>query len=88
MVCVEQDSFWQETTNRRKNGEIFPQWLTINWVDQVVTATTLLPCSRTSPNSSKVRKAEYLATYDALIGLPTRALFQDRLDLAIAQAQQ
>ena len=88
--ALEQDSFWQgEITNRRKNGEIFPQWLTINRVDQGRDSDHFVAVfSDITELKQSQEKAEYLATHDALTGLPNRALFQDRLDLAIAQAQR
>lgn len=88
---LNENAFWQgEIWNKRKSGEVYPEWLTINRIDApdgtvehyiaVFTDITLIKDSQ--------RKAEYLATHDPLTGLPNRALFHDRLRHALAQARR
>ncbi len=73
---------WQgEIVNRRKNGEIFSEWLTINTVrderNEVRQRIAIF-----SDITDKKRSEEIIwrqANYDALTGLPNRRLFHDRL---------
>ncbi|WP_186407465.1 putative bifunctional diguanylate cyclase/phosphodiesterase [Candidatus Accumulibacter aalborgensis] len=82
---------WQgEIWNRRKNGEPYLEWLSINTVKdksgKVVNYVGMFS------DITKVRESqqriEYLATHDELTGLPNRALFNDRLHLALARADR
>ncbi|OIR19713.1 cyclic di-GMP phosphodiesterase Gmr [mine drainage metagenome] len=73
---------WQgEIVNRRKNGEIYSEWLTINTVrneDGEVRQRIAI----FSDITDKKRSEEIIwrqANYDILTGLPNRRLFHDRL---------
>ena len=75
-----------EVYNRRKNGEVYPQYLTITAVkDRSGEITNYVG---TLSDISKTKKAEeeikYLAFYDHLTGLPNRCLLLDRLKQALA----
>ncbi|EWC42309.1 hypothetical protein B597_004820 [Stutzerimonas stutzeri KOS6] len=86
---LENRSFWQgELTNRRKDGALFSEWLTINRIHESANDYYVAVFSDITRIKESQAKAEYLATHDALTGLPNRSLFQDRLDLAIAQARR
>jgi diguanylate cyclase (GGDEF)-like protein/PAS domain S-box-containing protein len=76
------DGFWQgEVWNRRKSGEIYPEWLSITAVkDQAGGIThyvgSFIDISRQKAAEEQIRQ---LAYYDTLTGLPNRRLLYDRL---------
>jgi two-component system CheB/CheR fusion protein len=80
---------WQgEIWNKRKNGDIYPEWLTINTVrlpsgDVSNYVGVFSDLSIVKESHSRV---EFLATHDELTGLPNRTLFMDRLRQAIAHS--
>ncbi|HEX8987605.1 MAG TPA: EAL domain-containing protein [Rhodocyclaceae bacterium] len=80
--------WWQgEVWNRRKNGEIYPEWLTINSVrdpDGKVLNYVGIFSDITVVKESQ-RRVEFLATHDELTTLPNRALFLDRVRQSIAR---
>lgn len=81
------DGFWQgEITNKRKDGGIYPEWLTINVVHdadgKVSNYVSIFSDVTAIKNSQK--KIQYMATHDELTGLPNRTLFLDRLKHTIA----
>jgi diguanylate cyclase (GGDEF)-like protein/PAS domain S-box-containing protein len=80
------DGYWQgETWNRRKNGETYPEWLTISAVkDDSGTVTHFVGAfSDISERKLAEQRIETLAFYDTLTGLPNRALLRDRLQHAL-----
>ncbi|MBA4255668.1 MAG: PAS domain S-box protein [Polaromonas sp.] len=86
---INHKGWWQgEIWNKRKNGEIYPEWLTINSVKdtegEVLHYVGIF--SDISVVKESQKRIEYLATHDELTGLPNRALYVDRLKLAIAKA--
>ncbi|MGJ7462309.1 EAL domain-containing protein [Halomonas sp. MA07-2] len=88
-ATLQKQGFWQgEIWSRRKNGETLPLWLTINRIDESDGQHFVGVFADISNLKESQRKVEYLATHDALTGLPNRTLFQDRLDLALAQARR
>ncbi|CAK0740080.1 diguanylate cyclase [Gammaproteobacteria bacterium] len=82
--------FWQgEIWNRKKNGEVAPQWLTINRVrddNGEVLHYFALYADLTQQRASE--ELHYLKYHDALTGLANRLLLEDRVAEAIAQARQ
>lgn len=81
------EDIWQgEVWNRRKNGEVYPGWLTVSAVrnkEGVVTnhVGMLLDISAQKRAASEI---ERLAYHDALTGLANRRLMIDRLQHALA----
>ena len=79
-----------EIWNRRKNGEIYPELLTIKAITDEhgeITHYAALFSDITELKENE-RQIRHLAYYDPLTALPNRRLFHDRLDLAIAHAHR
>lgn len=73
---------WQgEIWNRRKNGEIFPQWLTITAVRNADNEVSHYVATLTDITQRKAaeKEIENLAFYDSLTHLPNRRLLMERL---------
>ncbi|RIX44144.1 MAG: EAL domain-containing protein [Rhodocyclales bacterium GT-UBC] len=82
---------WQgEIWNRRKNGEVFPEWLAISTIrdnnGQITHYVGVF--SDISSIKHSQEKLERLAHFDPLTNLPNRVLFQDRLAHAIDRADR
>jgi diguanylate cyclase (GGDEF)-like protein/PAS domain S-box-containing protein len=78
---------WQgEVWNRRKNGDLYPEWLNITAVRNARNEVTHYVGTMIDITSRKEaeRQIEHLAFYDLLTGLPNRRLFIDRLQQAMA----
>jgi len=82
---------WQgEIFNRRKNGEFFTEWLSINQVRDVEGNLTnyVALFSDISERKAAEDHMTTLAHYDPLTGLPNRRLMTDRLQQAIVAAKR
>lgn len=80
---------WQgEIWDRRKNGEIYPKWLTIAAVKnaQGVVTHYIGTHSDLTERKKAEQKIEELAFFDQLTGLPNRLLLLDRLKQALANS--
>ena len=82
---------WEgEIWNRRKNGEIYAEWLAITTVAGDAGSTGRYVA--TFIDITKRKQAEEIvlhkANYDALTDIPNRHLFDDRLDSALAIARR
>lgn len=79
-----------EIWNRRKNGEIYPELLTITAITdengEISHYAALF--SDISELKENERQIRHLAYYDPLTGLPNRRLFYDRLSMAVAHAHR
>ncbi|QSA95663.1 EAL domain-containing protein [Methylococcus sp. EFPC2] len=88
---LDESGIWSgEMWNRRKDGEIFPQWLTIRAVTDshgVVAHYVGVYADISQVKQSEERLA-FLTQHDALTGLPNRLLFQAHLQHGIQQARQ
>ncbi len=82
---------WQgEIWNRRKSGEIYPEWLTINGVRDANGHLTNFVAVFSDIGQLKRSAAQmyHLAHYDSLTDLPNRAFFNTRIEHALEGAQR
>jgi len=82
---------WQgEVFNRKKSGEIYPEWLTITTARD--SEGRVLSYIAVFSDMSRLQEAEkklsFIAYHDTLTGLPNRLLLLDRLRQAVAQARR
>lgn len=94
------DSLWQalqkrgawsgEIWNRRKNGEIYPQWQNIRVIRDAdgELAHYVAVFSDISALKRSQHELDYLAHYDPLSDLPNRLLFTERVETALERAQR
>jgi len=81
---------WQgEIWNRRKNGEIFPEHMSLSAVRDPAGDITHYVCMFTDISEEKAqqRQLEYMAHNDALTGLSNRMWFGQQLELAVEEAR-
>lgn len=87
--ALAQDGAWRgEIWNRRKNGTVFPEWLTITAVKasngQITHyVCTLIDVTQRKADEEAIRQ---LAFYDGLTRLPNRRLLMDRLQQALTSS--
>ncbi|NJN47219.1 MAG: EAL domain-containing protein [Candidatus Competibacteraceae bacterium] len=82
---------WQgEIWNRRKNGEIYPEWLTISTVETASGQLSHYVSVFSDITSMKRSQAQldFLAYHDPLTKLPNRLLFNERLEHSIQRARR
>ncbi len=85
------ESIWRgEIWNKRKNGEIYPEWLTITRVlDEKGDLTNHIAIFLDITERKKEEeRTKFLANFDVLSGLPNRYLLNDRMEQSIALAQR
>jgi len=86
-ATLKEQGYWQgEIWNRRKNGQIYAEMLTISAIKSDDHSVTHFVGSFSDITENKEAEAEIhrLAYYDSLTKLPNRRLLQDRLGQAIA----
>ncbi|WP_447787867.1 phosphodiesterase DibA [Pseudomonas farris] len=78
-----------EIWNRRKSGEIYPQWQTIRLIrdDQGRLSQYVAVFSDISAIKNSEHELTHLAHHDPLTDLPNRLLLTDRVGQAVASAQ-
>jgi len=87
---INDNGYWQgEIWNRRKNGEVFPEWLTISAVTDATGEMTHLIGGFTDMSRQKQAedRIQHLMYYDALTDLPNRVLFRERCKQAMSRAR-
>lgn len=80
---LSEEGRWEgEIWNRRKNGDVFPEWLSVRSAHDAKGETTHYVASFGDMTERKhaQEEIERLAYYDLLTGLPNRRLFLDRLN--------
>ncbi|PLY12779.1 MAG: hypothetical protein C0631_16095 [Sedimenticola sp.] len=88
---LESKGYWQgEIWNRRKSGEIFPEWISISVVKNERQETThyVAVFADISQMKESEKKLIHLAHHDTLTGLPNRLLFNARLEHAMERADR
>jgi diguanylate cyclase (GGDEF)-like protein/PAS domain S-box-containing protein len=89
--ALNEQGYWNgEIWNRRKDGEVFAEMLTISAVrdDRGVILHFVALFSDISALKEHEQRLEHIAHYDALTGLPNRVLLADRLHQAMAQTHR
>ncbi|WP_073524481.1 phosphodiesterase DibA [Pseudomonas fluorescens] len=87
---LERTGEWSgEIWNRRKSGEVYPQWQTIRVIhdDQGKVSHYVAVFSDISAIKNSEHELAHLAHHDPLTDLPNRLLFTDRAEQALACAQ-
>ena len=79
-----------EVWNRRKHGEVYPEWITISGIsDESGRITHYVGISSDITLLKQHEKQlEHIAHYDALTGIPNRMLLVDRMQQALAQTKR
>ena len=88
--AIAENGYWQgEIWNRRKNGEIYPEWFTASAVkDEHGNVTHYIGVfSDISEQRAARERIEYLAHYDVLTGLPNRTRLQEMLAATTGNAR-
>ncbi len=88
---LSQQHYWHgEVWNRRKNGELYAEWLTISVITNEKNELTgyIGASSDISLLKKREQQLEQITHYDTLTGLPNRVLLSDRMNMAIAQSKR
>ncbi len=90
-AILNESGYWSgEIWNRRKNGKIYPEWLSINAVRDKGAAITHYVgiFSDTTELKATADRVRHLAHHDALTGLPNRIMLTGWLKHALARASR
>jgi diguanylate cyclase (GGDEF)-like protein/PAS domain S-box-containing protein len=89
--AAEARGYWEgEVWDRRRNGQIYPQWLTLTAVPGPDGAVShyIAVFSDISERKSLEERTRHMAEHDFLTGLPNRILLIDRVSQAIASSRR
>ena len=90
-VSLQEYGRWQgEVWNRRRDGELYAEWLSITALksDDGEIENYVAVFTDITDRKEKEELIQYQANYDALTGIPNRVLFHDRLSRAISSANR
>jgi len=82
---------WQgEIWNKKKSGEVYPEWLTIVKISEKTDGEPLYAAifSDITERKRNEKRIHALAFFDELTGLPNRRLFNDRFEIALSTAHR
>jgi diguanylate cyclase (GGDEF)-like protein/PAS domain S-box-containing protein len=85
------EGFWQgEIWNRRKNNEVFPEWLSLSAIRDDAGVVTNYVATFSDVTEARAREAriQHMAHHDFLTGLPNRFLLTDRFRQVAAAAER
>ncbi|PAJ75057.1 histidine kinase [Pseudoalteromonas sp. NBT06-2] len=88
---LRKEGVWQgEIYNKKKNGELFLEWLTIIEIKESEDEDLLYAAifSDITERKKAEKRITALAYFDELTHLPNRRLFSDRLEMALATAKR
>jgi len=87
---AERGSWQGECIGRRRNGELFPKWLSVSAIpdDRGAVGHYVATFSDITRLKHAEERWQHLAFYDSLTHLPNRVLFKDRLQQDIARARR
>ncbi len=89
--AINSEEKWEgEIWNKRKNGEVYPEWERITKVvDEAGNITNFIATfTDITEKKKKEEHIHYLVHYDALTGLPNRPLFRNQLTNVLARSKR
>ncbi|MDP5290809.1 EAL domain-containing protein [Oceanimonas sp. CHS3-5] len=81
-LCINAQGHWQgEICNKRKSGQVYPQWLSISAVrdEQGQVSHYVASITDITQRKKDAERINHLAFYDAVTGLPNRRLLNERI---------